>query len=307
MVAGASLGTAQPAAEPGGPAAPQAVPVEAEGVVRPPTQPLALQRFALPGPVAGVVARVDLRDPRVKVELVMAEGAPPAAAVDCAGRLEVPSAVARRHGFAVAVNASYFHAEAKEVDGRKVPYFVGNCGTPVGWHVADGKVRTRPSQAHIQATLVGHAGGRLSLHPRLEQLPADASFAVSGNALVLVEGRVAPKPGGVRHPRTAVGLSADGGTLVLAAVDGRQPHSRGVSLAELGDLMKSFGAHDALNLDGGGSTAMVMQDLVSGVFTVVNRPSERAAGFPDTPLERPVVDVLGVSVQAPDRPRPRLP
>ena len=49
----------------------------------------------------------------------------------------------------------------------------------------------------------------------------------------------------------------------------------------------------------GGSTAMVLKDPATGVFTVVNRPSERASGLADTPLERPVVDVLGVLVREP--------
>lgn len=255
------------------------------------------QRFCLPGPVAGVVVRVDLSDPRVSLDLVLADEAP-AASRDCSGRLEVPSAVARRHGFLVAVNASYFRAEAKEVDGRKVPYVVGNCGTPVGWHVSGGQVRTRPSVANIQATLVVHAGGRVSMHERLERMPPDACCAVSGNALPLVEGRVTAEPGGPRHPRTAVGLTRDGGTLLLVAVDGRQEgHSRGVTLAELGELMKGFGAHQAINLDGGGSTALVLRDPVSKVHAVANRPSERAAGLLDVPLERPVVDVLGVRLK----------
>lgn len=279
------------AAPPGKPFAGEAVPG-----APPVAAPVHIQRFVQAGPLAGVAARVNLRDPRVELDLVMAGDAPPGAE-KCAGRLDVPSAVARRHGFAVAINASYFRAEAKDVEGRKVPYFVGNCGTPVGWHVAEGRILARPTEAHIQATLVVQAGGRLSLHPRLEQLPADTRFAVSGNALVLVDGQVTSRPGAVRHPRTAVGISADGSTLLLVAVDGRQPHSRGATLAELGELMKSLGAHGALNLDGGGSTALVLQDRATGVFTVANRPSERAAGLPETPLERPVVDVLGVRVR----------
>jgi len=98
-----------------------------------------------------------------------------------------------------------------------------------------------------------------------------------------------------RHPRSAVGLSADGNTLLLVAVDGRQEgHSRGATLAELGELLKSLGATDALNLDGGGSTALVVRDRLTGVYTVANRPSGLAAELPDLHLERPVVDVLGV-------------
>lgn len=78
-----------------------------------------------------------------------------------------------------------------------------------------------------------------------------------------------------RHPRTALGWRQDG-TLLLVTVDGRQPgHSIGMTGAELADLMKSLGATYAINLDGGGSTTMVVQGQV------VNRysdPSERTVG-----------------------------
>jgi exopolysaccharide biosynthesis protein len=137
------------------------------------------------------------------------------------------------------------------------------------------------------------------MHVKLEQMPPDARCAVSGNALVVAAGRVIQKPpDGVRHPRTAVGISKDGDTLLLVAVDGRQEgHSRGATLAELGELMKGFGAHDALNLDGGGSTAMIVKDRATGVFAVVNRPSDPALKIPEQRIERPVVDVLGVRLR----------
>ncbi|MFZ9965365.1 MAG: phosphodiester glycosidase family protein [Steroidobacteraceae bacterium] len=59
------------------------------------------------------------------------------------------------------------------------------------------------------------------------------------------------------HPRTAAGRTVDG-KLILMVVDGRQSSSRGVNLQELAGLMASAGAVDALNLDGGGSSTMVV-------------------------------------------------
>ncbi len=70
-----------------------------------------------------------------------------------------------------------------------------------------------------------------------------------------------------RHPRTAVGARADG-TLLFVTVDGRRPEaSVGMSLPELTDLLLELGAVSAINLDGGGSTTMVIGGRV------VNRPS----------------------------------
>jgi hypothetical protein len=77
------------------------------------------------------------------------------------------------------------------------------------------------------------------------------------------------------HPRTSAGISADGNTLILMTVDGRNSSvSLGVSLVELADLMIEYGAADAINLDGGGSTQMII-DEGAGAY-VANVPSETA-------------------------------
>jgi hypothetical protein len=77
------------------------------------------------------------------------------------------------------------------------------------------------------------------------------------------------------QPRTSAGISKSG-DLILVTVDGRQPrYSEGVTLAEEASLMQSLGAVSALNLDGGGSTAMAVKGKL------VSRPSdgtERADG-----------------------------
>ena len=73
------------------------------------------------------------------------------------------------------------------------------------------------------------------------------------------------------HPRTAVGYNANENKLILMTVDGRQSSSVGVDAFELGELMVNFGATWALNLDGGGSTQMTMDN---GTATYVNSPSE---------------------------------
>ena len=78
-----------------------------------------------------------------------------------------------------------------------------------------------------------------------------------------------------RHPRTAIGVSRDGSRLWLVTVDWRQPaYSVGMSLLELGHLLRDLGAVQAINLDGGGSTAMVVRHR-NGGLVVANRPSDR--------------------------------
>jgi hypothetical protein len=85
----------------------------------------------------------------------------------------------------------------------------------------------------------------------------------------------------MRHGRTAVGFSRDSTTLLLLTVDGRSDKSVGVTLVELANLMRRLGAWQAMNLDGGGSTTMVVDGAV------VNVPSD-ATG------EREVGNVLAV-------------
>jgi hypothetical protein len=101
-------------------------------------------------------------------------------------------------------------------------------------------------------------------------------YIVSGGPLLLWRGKRIEDPqvesisrvfSLARHPRTTVGARADG-TLLLVTVDGRRPEeSVGMSLPELTDLMLELGCVSAVNLDGGGSTTMVIEGQV------VNRPS----------------------------------
>ncbi len=72
----------------------------------------------------------------------------------------------------------------------------------------------------------------------------------------------------LRHPRTAVGFSRDSSTLYLLTVDGRSEDSGGMTLDELASMMRRLGAWQAMNLDGGGSTTMVVDGRVT------NRPSD---------------------------------
>lgn len=79
-----------------------------------------------------------------------------------------------------------------------------------------------------------------------------------------------------RHPRTAIGFSRDSLKLYLVTVDGRSESSSGMSLAELARLLQSLGVYQGLNLDGGGSTTLVIRGALA------NHPSdsqgERAVG-----------------------------
>ena len=92
------------------------------------------------------------------------------------------------------------------------------------------------------------------------------------------------------HPRTAVGIDRDTNTVFLTVIDGRQSFSRGYTMVELANLMLEWGCEDALNLDGGGSSAMAGL-LPDGTLGVLNSPSDGS--------ERKVPDGLQVVYSPP--------
>jgi hypothetical protein len=139
------------------------------------------------------------------------------------------------------------------------------------------------------------AGLLVRLSPKLTPVESEmadswkrASFIVGGGPQLVKHGRVAitfedekiaAKFVSDRHPRTAIARLKDGRVLVVT-VDGRQPGvSAGMTLPELADLLLEFGALEAINLDGGGSTTMVVNGKL------VNKPSDQTG-------ERPVSDAI---------------
>ena len=128
-----------------------------------------------------------------------------------------------------------------------------------------------------RADLPSRAGESLS---RPAWLWGRVEEAVSGGPRLLTDGQMTtdgvaegfdPWIIGGTHPRTAVGTSRDGRHLIIVTVDGRQAISKGVTLADLALILKRYGAWNAINLDGGGSTAMAVAGMV------VNSPSGSGA------------------------------
>ena len=122
--------------------------------------------------------------------------------------------------------------------------------------------------------------------------------AISGLPLIVENGSISDqiKPdeyyAGV-HPRSAVGLDRAERLLLLFVVDGRQPnYSEGVTLPELAQIAIEYGADEAFNLDGGGSSTLVIEDQ-AGKPQILNSPIH--ASVPG--VERPVGNHLGVWVR----------
>ncbi|MFF1501343.1 phosphodiester glycosidase family protein [Streptomyces sp. NPDC058316] len=117
--------------------------------------------------------------------------------------------------------------------------------------------------------------------------------AVGGRELLVVDGVAQNHDGegnNTAAPRTAVGFSKDGRNMQILTVDGRQADSGGVTLTELGLMMRRAGAYSALNLDGGGSSTLVAREPGSDALRVENSPSDGS--------ERTVPN--GLALTAPD-------
>ena len=201
-----------------------------------------------------------------------------------AGRERVSSMARRSPGsVVVAVNADFFTPE----------------GSTVGTELVDGRVHAvtaRPTIAYRpgRPPWIGPSsvfGDSVEVGWRVSASQGDGiTDAVGGFPELLDEGRrvgdlevgTRPSFAAERHPRTAVGYDPSRGRAWIVVVDGRQaPYSDGMTLPELTGLFEALGATEALNLDGGGSTVMVVGD------SAVSRPSDLTG-------ERPVVNALAV-------------
>lgn len=147
-----------------------------------------------------------------------------------------------------------------------------------GLHLSRGDLLSPPSSKAGYGAMLIKGDNKTSIHksPVKPEDVAAARNGLGGFHVVVIEGKnvmAQSPPNATLHPRTAVGLSENGRYLWLLVVDGRQMgKSEGLSYAELGDWAISLGISELLNLDGGGSTTLVVQDAGTGKHQVVNSP-----------------------------------
>jgi len=223
------------------------------------------------GPVS--VQALQLDPKRVRLETGVAGNVSPAR--------ETVESIARRRGALAAINAGFFAL----ADGKPVA-LLKSAGALLGrtrrsrGAVALSDRRGRPRLLFDRVTVEGATDDAKAYRTRLGTKPKDwagARDAVSGAGLLMLDGRefhewtdegLAAGFDTTRHPRTVIGVDG-GGAVWLITVDGRQPAlSLGMSFIELQGLARRLGLRSALNLDGGGSTTMVVQG------TIVNHPSD---------------------------------
>ena len=245
---------------------------------------IAYRQIVTPGPNPRVtqVIKLDLSSGKLDLRLTRA---------NVSGGKEFQSltttSFTRQSGAIIGVNAGFF---GPVVDAENVAM------DAAGFVVADGVVASPalvPSQeSAVVKAVVCFALTRVIIED-VQTCPSDYREGLAAGPRLLREGVVAADPANTtRHPRTALGVSAQGDTVWLVVTDGRQAgYSEGATLGEMADLLKSLGAENAINLDGGGSSALVFNDPNTGLRTL-NRPIQ--GGVPGK--ERPVATHIGVFV-----------
>lgn len=193
------------------------------------------------------VVKVDLRSEQIRV-----------VASDKSDQGLTVSELAKKRNALVAINADYFDEQLNPIG-----LSMGACGT---W--------TKGQKVPRKQGLVAIGKKRAEIQGNTMRTRRWMSGAVSG--WPLINRNCAPitsLPGSdhftnAPHPRTAVGLSKDGKTMYLVVTDGRREGVPGLTLPELAQFMDELGACIAMNLDGGGSSAIWIADRI------VNQPSD---------------------------------
>lgn len=188
------------------------------------------------------------------------------------------------HDLDVAINTHFFSPCCNIIPGE--PKDLTGLAIAQGEHVSPASIKSQRDIFIFEAGV--HERGSLDAvmltSGQMDQLEGfTPTHAIAGRT-ILYHGRVVEggdKFSTTLHPRTLVGLSEDYNTLYLVTIDGRQlGYSTGASLAEAAAIMFHLGAAMALNVDGGGSTTMIIRDA-DGASQVANSPSsgfERVVG-----------------------------
>lgn len=197
--------------------------------------------------------------------------------------LTSPSDLITRHNALAAINANAF-AGLRGTENDIRGWYKNRPVDIQGMVVSDGKV-VSPAQSGRTAFWLDtlsrpHIGDTDTQNP-VWQAVSDWSTPLLINNKIIPDSTVS-----ILHPRSALGFDESGKWLLLIVVDGRQKgYSEGVSLHELARLFKAEGCTQSVNLDGGGSSIMLIQDP-GGDIKTANRPSGLT--------QRPIPVMLGI-------------
>jgi hypothetical protein len=168
----------------------------------------------------------------------------------------------------------------------------GDPVTPFGFTASNGEVYSLGIERSVGVRPTLYISRRNAIS--FNNPPGNIYNAISGDRMIVLKAEIVPDLDDTEvEPRTAVGTNRNGRYLYLVVVDGRQPfYSSGATLSELAQILIDEGAYIAMNLDGGGSSTMVIEGE-NGQPVILNSPIDNY--IPGR--ERPVANHLGIYVK----------
>jgi hypothetical protein len=242
---------------------------------------------AEPRPLKIHCMRADLGDERIDLAALIGEDPDGDGPADSS--LLKPESLARGSDVIAAVNANAFAGVPGTEEGREQrKWYEGRPVDVIGWALSGERQSSAPQRHYVDFWV--SPDGRAHVGDLAEAV--DACAAVAGFGPLIIGGEVRTREGGDIHPRTAAGTDVSGRYVWLVVVDGRQPgSSEGMTTHELARFLSELGCHDAVNLDGGGSSVMMLA-ATGSIPEVVSSPSDRTIlGMRTT---RPVPVMLAV-------------
>lgn len=237
----------------------------------------------LPRPMIAHVLTIDTKTKGIEFLVT-----PPDAEGEMPLKARTTSQFLKEFGLQIAINGDNFGPWWSRSPADYYPH-VGDPVSPFGFAASKGKVYSIDDveEIGIRPTLYINRRNVLSFNNQ----PNRVHDALSGQRMIVLKGEVAPNLDDSQlDPRTALGINRNGRYLYLVVVDGRQPfYSAGATFVDLAELMIEQGAFMAMNMDGGGSSTMVVEGG-NGEPKILNSPID--SYIPGR--ERPVGNHLGI-------------
>lgn len=191
--------------------------------------------------------KIDLTNPKLKIVVTESELFNGKGLV----RRETTLSFAKRNNTMVALNAAFFNVRS---------FLFSLRGEPIGIHI-DKKIHLSKPFLEYGALCFLADNSVFIMESQTEDIRKDIEYAVSGNRIILKNGRpVITNIGKKEDSRTCVGIADEGKTLFLFFAEAEnKKKSRGITYDEAHFFMQKLGVQDAIHLDGGGSSSLIIK------------------------------------------------
>lgn len=257
-------------------------------------QPLDFEQYRLPGSISGISLYHIKSDTLMHgpQNIFMARFQPDADKTHHATIIYADSLLKRTSQFAreskalLALNGSFFDVEK----GGSVAYMEFE-GKRIAMN-RDSKKKWAKTDSLLNGAIVIDQSDRLHIEISrggsfYDQSPNEKAVMVSGPILI-AENQLLPLENSAfvtkKHPRSCL-CETNEGSILFIAIDGRSDQAAGMNLKELQLFLQRIRCKDAINLDGGGSTTLWINDGTNQ--SIINQPSDKEG-------ERPVANIIAI-------------